>query len=286
MRRILLLLCALCALLPATAMMVAVSDQELVATSDLVIVGTVKEAVRLPNVSYVYAGQAVVTVTRVLRGPKLETVTVRHAMPPEMRGGMVVMDHGGFELTPGQQQLFFLTRTRDGYTITGGFQGMKPIGDADRFAGMLEKPSVEVTFAQAMKPIFFGQPQEVKFTVKNNTATPLNIHQPRLTGYYYSPLLEANFAINPVPANADGMLKAPTVPCVEPGGEVTITQTFRYERPAAWLMLAPETYLLTPAALRATVFVQSTAPPLVGYPVTSPWQTVLIGYPPPPEARK
>ncbi|HOF88764.1 MAG TPA: hypothetical protein PLZ36_11785, partial [Armatimonadota bacterium] len=182
MLRILCWLCAACALAPAAAMMAAVSDQELVATSDVVIVGTVKEDIRLPNVPDWNAGQATITVQRVLRGPALETVTVRHAAPPETRGGMIIMDHGGFTLQPGQQQLFFLTRTRDGYTLTGGFQGMKPIGDAERFAAMLAAPAVTAAFTKPVKPIFFGRQFEVSVTVKNATASECTIHQPQLLG--------------------------------------------------------------------------------------------------------
>lgn len=281
MLRFLILCCLYCAVLPAMAMMALVTEQELVATSDVAVVGTVKEDVMLPNVPAAFGGQATITVQRVLRGPQVESVVVRHAVPPPMNNGMIIMDHGGFNLQPGQQQVFFLSRGRDGYTITGGFQGMKKPEEADRFAKSLAEPAITAVFAQPLRPIFFGQEFEVKVTVKNATASAFTVYQPRLLGFYYSTLLDPWLAVNPPMVND----KQPTW-TVKPGEELAIAQKFTYAAPASWKAFAPESYMLTPAAVRAQLFVQPATPQAMGYPIVTPWQTVLVGYAPPAEARK
>jgi hypothetical protein len=280
MRGILMLCLMIAALLPAVAMMAAVTEQELVATSDLVIVGTVQADVVLPDVQSWSAGKATITVNRLLRGAPVETVTVRHAVPPSRENGMIIMDHGGFTLTPGQQQVFFLTRGRDGYTITGGFQGMRKPEEAARFSTMLTAPAVTVAYAATVRPIFFDQPYEIKLSVKNATDTAVNVYPPRLIGFYYSTLLDPFLVINPPAADNQ------TAVLVKPGESATLTQKFTCAPTGNWKNFPPESFMLTPATIRAHVFVQTTATPPVGYPITTPWQNIIIGYFPPADARK
>jgi hypothetical protein len=153
--------------------------------------------------------------------------------------------------------------------------------EADRFAGMLAAPTISATFSQPVRPIFFGQEFEVKITVKNATASAFTVYQPRVIGYFFSTLLDPWLVINP--PMVDGKQASWTV---KPSEELVITQKFTYSAPASWKAFAPESYMLTPAAVRAQLYVQPATPQAMGYPITTPWQTALVGYAPPAEARK
>lgn len=73
---------------------------------------------------------------------------------------------------------------------------------------------------------------------------------------------------------------------VEPGKEVKISASYNYATPASWALLAPTSYMVTPTSLRAEIFIKSRATTETGYNITTPWQTVLVGYMPPAEAAK
>ena len=82
------------------AMQVAVSDNDRMGQSDLIAVGTIVSDTRIPDVDYWRAGQVVIKIDQILRGPKIDQITAIHAAPPIMPPGMIIMDHGGFNLTP------------------------------------------------------------------------------------------------------------------------------------------------------------------------------------------
>lgn len=169
----------------------------------------------------------------------------------------------------GQKNLFALLRPD---------QGIKEPEELEKYTAMLAAPAVTVTLAQPLKSIYFGQPFEVKLTVQNKTKSAWTIYPPRLLGYFYSTLLDPYLNINP-PTTEE---KSPTWR-VNPGSEVTLSETFTYTSPPGWKAFAAESYMLTPAAVRVQVYLASTVTRTIGYPIVTSWQKVLVGYPPPAE---
>ena len=92
------LILGLCA--QGMAMQIAVSDNDRMGQSDLIAVGTIVSDTRIPDVDYYRAGLTVIKIDQVLRGEKVDQITAIHAAPPIMPPGMIIMDLGGFNLTP------------------------------------------------------------------------------------------------------------------------------------------------------------------------------------------
>ena len=134
MHRLLLLLTVLLLGAVARAQLAYVSENDLLGQADLIVVGTIVSETRDADVPNYMAMVTQIKVTQTLRGPKLDTVTARHAAVPVMPPGMMILDHGGFTLPVGESRLLFLQRGPGGYTIVGGGQGVKPAEDADRIA--------------------------------------------------------------------------------------------------------------------------------------------------------
>lgn len=170
MKRIFLLAAVLLlsAMTRVGAMMAYVSENDLLAQADLIVVGTVTSETREAGVPDYFAMMTQIKVTQTLRGPKMETVTARHAAVPNMGGGMIIMDHGGFNLPVGEARLFFLQRGPGGYTIVGGFQGQRPAADADRFAKLAGAFPLSASLKGAVGPFYFGQPFTLQITVKKD----------------------------------------------------------------------------------------------------------------------
>jgi len=279
-------------ILPAKAMMVFISDGELVATSDLIVVGTVTDDSRLPDVPDWTAGQAVIHVDRVIKGSQSLTnanITVRHAVVPITPPGMVIMDHGGIALKPQQQQLFFLQHAQGGYSITGGQQGMKAVGDADRYTMLAKEIPETVELIAPIGPFYFDQPTQVTLKIRNDGKMPVHYLNPNLEGYFFASRMDTfiNFrpVVNAAPLVVDTSKQTDST-IIAPGAQATVTLKLSSPRPASWQLFTPDTYLLTPVNVRARIFIQPEIDPAStsraqGYNITSSWVRTLAGFPPP-----
>lgn len=276
------LLFVLCLALATQAMaqMIAYSDNDLLGQSDQIILGTVVSDTRLPDAEGGNVGQTVITVQQVLKGAKTDQLLATHAVRPVLPPGMMVTDQGGFTLTAGQQQLFFLQRTADGYAIFAGMQGIKPAGDVEKYVKLLADFPYTVTMAPPVQPFSFGQPVSVNITLKNTGATPVNYYNPTLEGQFFALRMGRSVPFN-VPPEPLQFRSAPVVP-VPPGGSITFTVKIICAKPPSWQLFTPDTYLQTPVMARARVFLRPvTAENARGCYVASPWTTVMIGFPPP-----
>jgi len=274
------------------AQLVFVSDDELLATSDLIIIGTTLDDTRVPNVPYYQGGLATVRVDQVLRGQEVKTVVVQHAVAPIMPPGQVMSDHGGFSMQPQKQYLFFLSRAQCGYTIVGGGQGMRPPEDAKKFTTRMANLPVSITLAEPVGPFFFDRIVEVKISVANHSPLPVRIYaNTPLVGYFYSPRSGdyVTFAMAPIPqvinpATSGIIHMGDNPPPVEiPAGQSqTIQVKLSSVQPESWRMLTPDTYFVTPVAVRARVFIFPVRPNVTdnrgGYNAASTWISSWVGF--------
>jgi hypothetical protein len=281
-----LLICGL--FFSSSAQMARVSDPELIGTADLIMTGTVKSVSALPNRPSWQTGQAIITIDTVLRGPKLDQVTVSYPVRPTLPPGERLTDAGGVRLTEGQQQLFFLQRAQGGYTIIGGAQGMRPVMDADTYFPKIQQYPLTVEM-KAGPCCYFGKTFAVAGVITNTGQEPIKLQSVALDGFYYSarmgntitfevPMREASDA-SPMPITG--------YPPVTTGKSCKFFAPFRCDQPEDWRLLSPDTYVQTAAVLRLRVFVQQVGADGqvkgAGCYVASPWQTVMVGYAPPAE---
>ncbi|MHB0939314.1 MAG: hypothetical protein ACYDCO_19355 [Armatimonadota bacterium] len=275
------------------AMMVLVSDQELIGTSDLVIVGTVLEDATVTNEFGWPLGRAVVRVDRVLKGQAAGNIILHHTVPPAPQPDVIVSDHGGFTLAPQTQWLFFMQRYQTGYLIIGGTQGRRQLADdEEKFAAASKAFPLRLTLAAPAIPIVFGQQVPVAITITNTGDAPVTCYQPMLEGIFYSPRFGPYLSFRSVldPPNVAGRvaMSPQFLPVtVNPKSEKTVTVKFVTGRPQSWQVFTPDTYLLTPVFVRARLLVAVPASPELNTPkqnftVASPWVDALVGFPPPP----
>ena len=283
---------ALClAAVPALAQLPYVSQNELLGSADLVIVGTPLSDTRLPNVPDWQAMQAVVRVDRVLKGTATGNITVRHAAVPIMPPGMMITDHGGFTLELNKPVLLFLAHAQGGYTIVGGGQGRRPAEDADVITQALKEFPYSVTLQEPVGPLYFNRAVAMTMTVTNNSALPVQVVTSSLEGYFYSSYAGASLTFQLIPP---ALAAAPAVwntagranpTTIEPGKSFAITGAYAAIEPENWRLLSPDTYFITPAAVRASVFVLPMKPNAPnnagGFRMASPWINTWVGFPPP-----
>jgi len=271
-------------------MMVAISPQELLGTSDVIVVGTVMLDTRLSEVPAYQAGQATVRVDRVLKGTATGNIAVRHAVPPVLPPGMIIADHGGFTLEPQSQYLFYLVRGQGGYTLVGGLQGRKPAAEADNVAQALKEIPLTVTLKEPLGPCYFGKPFEVTITVTNHGAQSVQLFERTLEGFFYSARAGTQLDLHtvPTPAATSGGVRSGAIQqnLLEAGHSQTMALQLALTQPESWKLLDADTYFLTPVAIRARIFVLPVDPnnpnnTQGGYHLTSTWVDTLAGYPPP-----
>jgi len=278
------------------AMMIAVSENDLLGGSDLIIVGTVLDDTRLPDVPAWNAGLAKIKIDRVLRGPQLAQVTVRHAAVPIMPPGVMIMDHGGFALQPQDQRIFFLSRTVGGYTIVGGTQGMRPVNQVDDFAKKIGDFSISATLVAPVGPFYFGEMANMSIKLKNGGPTTLEIYAPSVEGYFVSERLGGltlPFKVIEAPLAAAPPVK-PAPLSVEAGKEITIPVSVILDKPESWKLFAADTYLLAPFAVRCRLYLKPVAGGPVGdkrleaagYSISTNWVLTLSGFPLPDEVKR
>lgn len=280
-------------MLSASAQMLRVTDNDLLGTADLIIVGTIKSVTTLPYVPYWQAGQAIVTVEKVLKGAKVVEVTVRYPLPPTPPPGMVIMDGGGMSLKAGQQQLFFLQRGQEGYQIIGQYQGMRPAADAEKYSEAIRAYPLNIALVGPLGPLYFGVKQTVKVKVTNSGFESIQIDAANLEGFFISSRMGSNLSYNilrqaggPL-AGDDKLLGTPLPQTVQAGKSLEVLFTISCEAPQDWRLLSPDTYVQTPAAVRVKLFVQHANPTngdiTPSWSTASSWKTVMVGYAPPSE---
>ena len=201
-------------------------------------------------------------------------------MPP----GVMITDHGGFTLTPGQQSIYFLQRMPGGYVMAAGGQGMKPTGDADKYRQMMTDFPYSVTL-DPVPPCYFGRSVAVTMKVKNTGAATIRCLNQSLEGQFYAPLMGGSvpFSVKAAPMMLNITDQRQTLQEVKPGGEITLIVKIVCAKPASWALFTPDTYFQTPVTARARVFLMSTDQTITrpGFTVTSEWTTVMVGFAPP-----
>lgn len=294
--RMVMLLLAVCLLaLTACAQMIKVSDNDLLGTADLIIIGTVNSTSTLQNVPYWRAGRAIITVDKVLRGANIDAVTVSYAITPTLPAGVAMSDAGGMSLTVGQQQLFFLDRTQGGYAIVGGAQGMRPVTDADNYAAQITDYPMHVALEGPIGPLNFDKNVAVKIKITNSGDMPIQIDAADLEGFFYSARMGYTVPVHTIPqlprpgeVNERTPLISPYLPqVVDAGKTLELSAIVSCIVPAEWRLLSADTYVQTPTAVRANLSVQhaniTNADTTPSWHTASGWQTVMVGYAPPAE---
>lgn len=294
-------------ILPALAMMVLVTNEEQVATSDLIVIATVVSDEELPGIPEWQAGRACVKVEQVLKGSQETALAViRHPVPPHLPPGMVVMDHGGFTLKAGDRRLFALARTTGGFAIVGGSQGMHQVTDAEKITALIKANPFSVTITRPVAPdydakitnrpdtflpvgpFYFGESASVLITITNNSARDYLVHQTMLEGFLLSERMGGmlTFAqVRPTDTLPGVAVEKVNPVLIKSGQKLQNTIKVACSTPPGWQLLGSETYIMTPVLVRARIFIQPARRQdneenvAMGYAVASPWALALTGYP-------
>lgn len=258
-----------------------IPQNELVGGSDLILVGTVtavETAADLPNF---IAGQATLKVDRLIKGTAPASVVAHYPA----QGGAIA------PLQIGQQALFFLQRGPGGYVLTTVNQPIQPVAQADDFARRVAEFPFVVELVPPVGPFYIGQPTPVTMKITNNSTVEVPAITGTVDGYFFSTRMydaagTPPITSMPLPVAAAA---APWTPLL-PGTTRTITVSVQAVEPASWKFLTPDTYLQTPIALRARVFLAPVDPhaprdlTLRSPGVASAWVNTIMGYPLPQEA--
>ncbi len=280
---VLTIMLSLC--LPGMTMMVAVTDNDRMGQSDLIAVGTVISDTRIADVDYWRSGQVVIKIDQVLRGQKVDQITAIHAMPPIMPAGMMMMDHGGFNMTPGQKQIFFLQNSPENFNFGFGTQGMQPITDVEKYKNLIAMFPYKATIQTPIGPFYFGKPTDVTVTVKNTGADPIKLNPIILEGKFYSQRMESFIQFEEVRDEKQTFtLRTQEPVTVKPGEEGKLSAKFKTNKPTSWQIFPADTYFQTPVLLRARIFITIDAAVKPGqrqegFYLASDWTTVMTGFP-------
>lgn len=195
-------------LVPSWSMMAYVSDQELVATSDLIVVGTVTAVTTLPDLPSWQAGKMTVRAEKMIKGAvKGEQITVRFPTVPKMPAGMIIMDHGGMVFNEGQQQLFFLVRNQGGYDIIGNSQGVRKPDEAAKFSAMVASIPIGISIAESFGTFIIGQISTCSVKITNNSKESITIPYTFAEGFFLSERMGNALQLSVVPNTTPGELK-------------------------------------------------------------------------------
>lgn len=313
-RVLLLMLTMILLISPVFAMMVAVSDQELVATSDLIVIGTIGKVYQIPDLPSWNAGRAEMKVEKVLKGSPTGELMMIFPTVPVMPPGVIITDHGGMSFTNGQRQLFFLQRAQGGYAIVGNYQGVRQVDEVEKFAGLFNGQPVTLQVTEVSGPFIIGQKTVLTLLVTNNSKTdvvrilnssPEAFFISERMGSYVSlvivqpvdfllpkidrvvePIKQLNLEAGGGAAFAPiGTAPLPP-PELKPGESKTITLNLKAEMPQGWQLFAG-TYVQTPICFRIKSFIQKViaqdAPVDAvqfnpGFQIASQWNQAMLGF--------
>jgi hypothetical protein len=195
------------------------------------------------------------------------------------------MDHGGFNLTPGQKQIFFLQNGPDNFNFGFGYQGMQPVTEIEKYKNLIAMFPYKATLQTPLGPFYFGKPTSVTVSVKNTGADPIKLGPLMLDGKFYSPRMESYIQFEEVRDEKQTLtFKMPDPIIVKPGEEGKITMKYMTKKPASWLLFPADTYFQTPILLRAKIFITIDTPVKAGqrqegFYIGTNWTTVTIGFP-------
>lgn len=302
---------------PVFSMMIAVSDPELVATSDLIVIGTIGKVWQIPDVPSWNAGRAEMQVEKVLKGAPVKALLMTFPTVPVMQPGVMIVDHGGMSFTTGQKQLFFLQRAQGGYTIVGNYQGVKQVTEADKFTGLLVSQPVTMKITALSGPFIIGQQTTVSLLFTNNSKTDtVRIINSTPEAFFISDRMGSYVSLtvvrpedgllggkgtgksmdniqvdlgNVVAIAPIGIVPMPP-PELKPGESKEIKLNLKAEMPQGWQLFAG-TYIQTPINFRIKSFVQKVVKDAGvdetqfdrGIQFASPWSLGMLGFAAPVE---
>lgn len=312
-RVFLMVLSMLLLISPVFSMMAAVSEPELVATSDLIVIGTIGKVWQIPDVPSWNAGRAEMKVEKVLKGSPMEELLMTFPTVPVMPPGMIIMDHGGMSFTAGQRQLFFLQRSQSGYTIVGNYQGVKQVTEADKFGKLLQSQPLTIQIKEISGAFIIGQKTSITLLFTNNSKTDiLRVYSSNPEAYFLSDrmgsyvslsvvqpidFLQPKGGVEPImpldaAAGNEKKMIAPIggaalpPPELQPGESKEIKLTLKAEMPQGWQIFAG-TYIQTPINFRIKSFIQKVVVQDAGgneaqfdrgFQFASPWNTAMLGF--------
>lgn len=262
----------------------------MVAQADVIAVGTVVQS----------RGRTFIKVEKSLMGPAMNLIPVNvpagdvtaGTAPPAWTPG------GGAPtplLQPNQNGLFVLQKSGSEFSIVWGRQGVRPVTDADRFAGVIERFPLSISLTAYPGICAFDEPVQVTALLRNQSDKTISVSNFALIGFFYSPRLGSRniYAAEvrapvAVPAGVDAppgppALAPPTAVELAPLKDATVTLRFSIKRPDSFAAFAPESLLLTPVGLRLQGTVRIPPPEALNFQLQSTWRNSWLGYPLPAE---
>lgn len=186
-------------------------------------------------------------------------------------------------LKVGDQDLFGLQQTKDGYNLAAGTLGILGTDKVDEIAKLVKNRPLTITSTLAGN-LYFGKYTTMTLKVKNNSDTAYRVNYGYLNGYYLAKRMENAVLFS---VSLDGKLNAgrfPENPVSIPAHEEREISFFvSTMAPPSMAILGPDSYLMAPISLRATInFSPGDGKPtdIVTQHITqSPYIIVYAGYP-------
>ena len=195
---------------------------------------------------------------------------------------VLVINYGGNNPVPmpkvGDSQVFFLQRTRDGFTSNLS-QGVKGIDTLDAVTKLVQTLPLTVKLTAPETPLYFGEMTPVTITLVNNSATALQITSINLSGYYYAPRME-NYVQSMISFSKDAQPKFPMDPLtLDANGKQTITVYVKATVPPSLALLGPDSYVVTVASLHLDIRYSDGTAAGRFLMTRSNWVDAMVGYP-------
>ena len=170
----------------------------------------------------------------------------------------------------GEAKLFFLQRTKNGYTPAFGLQGIQSIDKIETIETLVKAKPLSMSLAPLAAPLFFGKTTQVTVTIANLTDAPLSVRSLAMGGFFYAKRMESNVSLQT-------LLSAPTHPItIDPKDKKDITLYVTARTPNSMALLGADSYMMTIAALYCqTSYSTDNAKWLLS---RSNWQDAYLGF--------
>ena len=267
-----------------------VQEAQMVGNSDVVVVGTVTEVKDAPATGWKNGEQGNDISFRGVQGAmKVITFTVEEVLKGQVKAtsisvGIAVAPNQKTDWLPrvGESKIFSMQRTRDGYGLSYGQQGIQALEKIDPVEQLIKSTPITLTMQPLAAPLYFSKVTPITMTVENISDAPLTLRNFSLGGFFHARRMEnyVSFAVSlsATPAVA-GEIVRPQPLVLEGKTKKEITLYVSPRVPQSMALLGPDSYMMTIAAIYGNVSYSTGEEKAPTLNCRSSWQDAYLGYP-------
>lgn len=181
-----------------------------------------------------------------------------------------------------ETNIFFLQRSKTGYTLAYGQQGMQQLAKIDDIDKIIKSIPIKIELPAFQKPLFFGKAVQLTVKVTNLTDSPLTLRACNLQGFYHAKRMESFLNVSAQFTDAIIDPEKPTLPAtLTIAGKQTmdVKLTVTAQVPQSMALLGADSYMMTIAALYVNINYATEADKTRLYAARSNWNDAFLGFP-------